>query len=472
MTRISFYSDTSSIDSAVAAGDHRTIVGGLWDEIGALQLDTLVAHGLKPHHRLLDVGCGALRGGVHFVRYLESAHYYGLDINQSLLDAGYNLELSAAGLQDRLPRSHLAVDAQFDATGFGVPFDRAMAFSLFTHLPLDLIRICLERVADVMTPGGIFHATYFEAPEHRPTRLPIQHAPTGLTTYAGSDPYHQRLSDFVHLADGLAWDVVYAGDFGHPRGQKLVSFVRRPRTSAQPSETTRTLGLDAARSLLAGAEHYRAFVGPPERYDLIGASQFALLFQLGLRDHHKVLDFGCGSLRLGRLLIPFLQPGRYHGLDPNDWLIDDGFTRELGHSALAVKHPRFSNNSDFDCGVFGTKFDFVIAQSIVTHTGPDLLARLLQSASKVMTDTGIFIFSCIETPQRQVIPPPGWHYPHCVGYDEAQLRDALSAAGLHGVRLPWFHPGAVWWLAKRRESALPNPSFLESLTGRVLGVSP
>ena len=52
-----------------------------------------------------------------------------------------------------------------------------------------------------------------------------------------------------------------------------------------------------ARSLATGTEHYTSFVGPPDQYDLMGATQFRLLTTLGLRDTHRVLDFGCGSLR-------------------------------------------------------------------------------------------------------------------------------------------------------------------------------
>lgn len=73
---------------------------------------------------------------------------------------------------------------------------------------------------------------------------------------------------------------------------------------------------DDAHELEAGDRHYRAFVGPLDRYDLLGAGQMALLYLLGLREHHRVLDFGCGSLRLGRLLIPYLRPGRYFGIEP------------------------------------------------------------------------------------------------------------------------------------------------------------
>ena len=35
-----------------------------------------------------------------------------------------------------------------------------------------------------------------------------------------------------------------------------------------------------------GDAHYRAYVGPPEDYDLIAAMAFNLLTTLGLRQHH------------------------------------------------------------------------------------------------------------------------------------------------------------------------------------------
>jgi hypothetical protein len=70
--------------------------------------------------------------------------------------------------------------------------------------------------------------------------------------------------------------------------------------------STRRLSDTDTRNLGAGAAHYTAFVGPPDQYDLMGATQFRLLTTLGLRDYHRLLDFGCGSLRVGRLLISYL----------------------------------------------------------------------------------------------------------------------------------------------------------------------
>src|SRR5207302_381599 len=63
-----------------------------------------------------------------------------------------------------------------------------------------------------------------------------------------------------------------------------------------PSNARENLGL----GLKPGDPHYRAYVGPPEDYDLIAAMTFNLLTTLCLRQHHSLLDIGCGSLRIGR----------------------------------------------------------------------------------------------------------------------------------------------------------------------------
>lgn len=70
-------------------GEHRSFIGGMWDELGDLQFEFMKEQGLKPHHRLGDVGCGALRGGVKFIPYLDAGNYYGLDINASCIDAAW-----------------------------------------------------------------------------------------------------------------------------------------------------------------------------------------------------------------------------------------------------------------------------------------------------------------------------------------------------------------------------------------------
>jgi len=175
---VSRYFDKTAIEAEVAAGRHRESVGGLWDEIGKLQADFLVSRGLKPHHHLLDIGCGSMRGGVKLIRYLDAGNYVGTDLNASLLKAGYEIELAKAGLTHKLPRSNLVADAEFDLSWCPMRFDFALAQSVFTSLPLNFLRVCLERLPTFVVPGGRFLVSLFIIPDDHPTSKPYRH-PSG-----------------------------------------------------------------------------------------------------------------------------------------------------------------------------------------------------------------------------------------------------------------------------------------------------
>src|SRR5438093_164793 len=127
---------------------------------------------------------------------------------------------------------------------------------------------------------------------------------------------------------------------------------------------------DLGVGLKPGDPHYRAYVGPPEDYDLIAAMTFNLLTTIGLRQHHSLLDIGCGSLRIGRLLIPYLNRGKYFGVEPNQWLVEEGIKREIGETLVATKGPTFLLTDSPEM-VIETKvsFDFALAQSIFSHCG-------------------------------------------------------------------------------------------------------
>ena len=202
----------------IAAGAHRDLVGGLWDEVGALQFEFLRNHGLAPHHKLLDIGCGALRCGLPIIRYLDEGNYYGLDINASLIAAGEQ-ELNKAGLITRRP--HLLVDDKFEFTRFEVSFDFAIAQSVFTHLDMNLILHCLIQVRRVLKAGGKLFATFFQAPSPGHT-LPIKHEPGGIVTNFDADPFHYSFSELESLAATAELSARLIGDWNHPRSQKML----------------------------------------------------------------------------------------------------------------------------------------------------------------------------------------------------------------------------------------------------------
>lgn len=225
--KISPYYDSQFMEGQKKAGLHRDTVGGLWDEIGRLQFDFLVSRGLKPGARLLDVGCGSFRGGVHFIRYLDQGNYYGMDVNKSLIEAGYDMELKPARLDAKVPPENLLVDSEFNCSRFGVTFDMALALSVFTHLPLNHIRLCLAMLGGSVRSGGSFFATYFRCPEGHAVNGAVEHEPGGIVTYPDRDPYHYYDDDFDWLARRTGWGLSVIGEFGHPRAQRMLQFIRK-----------------------------------------------------------------------------------------------------------------------------------------------------------------------------------------------------------------------------------------------------
>jgi SAM-dependent methyltransferase len=227
-----------------------------------------------------------------------------------------------------------------------------------------------------------------------------------------------------------------------------------------------------ARRLKPGADHYVAFVGPPAQYDLMGATQFMLLVTLGLRDSHRVLDFGCGSLRAGRLLIPYLQPGHYFGLEPNSWLIDDAIDRQIGRDQVTLKQPRFFAFDDFRAERCGGDFDFILAQSIFSHAGADIVQRSLDGFGQALAPSGLAVATFILPGQAGVTEShePGWLYPDCVAHAPATIATMIARAKLYGRMLPWFHPRQTWYALARDPARLPAPAFDQCLRGAVLNV--
>jgi len=205
----------------------RYSVGGLWDEMGQLQLEFLKGEGLQPGHDFLDVGCGLLRAGIPIMRYLEPGRYCGLDASEVIL-AGARAELRKAGVQDQQPT--LLHTYHFEAHRLGRMFDYALAQSVFSHIPINAINVCLLQIAQVLKPGGRFYATFFENPAGTRTLGEVEHPapePQPTRTYPDQDPFHYGLDLFEWLIEGSDLELRYIGDWGQPRNQHMLLFVRR-----------------------------------------------------------------------------------------------------------------------------------------------------------------------------------------------------------------------------------------------------
>lgn len=216
------YLDEALNRARIATEGHRNVIGGMWETIGPLQRDFLIGQGLRPHHRVLDIGCGALRGGVPLTRYLDPDRYYGIDVSDALIEAGYQQEIAGTDLAARLPRRHLFVTDRFEIP-FGERFDYALAVSLFTHLTLDYLTACLESLAPCMEAGGRFYATFFEGDAGSNA---IQR-PFGVQTYPDRDPFHFSQDAIAAAMPAEDWTLEWIGNWNHPRDQQMACFIRR-----------------------------------------------------------------------------------------------------------------------------------------------------------------------------------------------------------------------------------------------------
>ncbi len=185
----------------------------------------------------------------------------------------------------------------------------------------------------------------------------------------------------------------------------------------------------------------------------MGASQFALLCTLGLREHHRLLDVGCGSLRGGRLFISYLAPGGYTGIEPNRRLVDEGIEEHLGGGdLLARKAPEFHYNEHFQAPG-ADPFDFILAQSIASHAGPDMVRELLGTVAGSLAPRGVgavtFFHGTPDTVEN------GWKDPGSTHYRRRTVRRWIDEAGMTGAPIRWFHPGQTWWVMVRKGVPLP-----------------
>lgn len=206
----------------IAALGHRAYVGGRWEELGRLQFEFLKSQGLLPEHLLVDVACGSLRAGIHLIPYLQPEHYWGVDKESGLIEAGLTQELSAEIRAARRPG--FTISQTFNMPDLERPADVIWMHSLWTHLPPESIHLCLQQCLTIAGPETRVWATFFE------TRQPR----TNPTTPHDHATFFYTVAEIMDLTERSGWSCRYHGNWGHPRGQKMLELRRAGCALAQP----------------------------------------------------------------------------------------------------------------------------------------------------------------------------------------------------------------------------------------------
>lgn len=200
------------------------------------------------------------------------------------------------------------------------------------------------------------------------------------------------------------------------------------------------------------------FLGvPTPTFDAAGRQQLVALLEEGLSPESKVLEFGCGCLRIAYWLVHFLDPDCYFGIEPAHKRVELGSRFLFTPEKLADKRPRFDNNAVFDSGVFRERFDFFLARSIWTHACKRQIEMSLDSFVSDSKPDAIFLASFLppRTPEDDYMGDVWVGTSHesdtpgviCQSLD--WIRAQCEKRGLQVEELPGIDCDSQYWLRVR-----------------------
>jgi SAM-dependent methyltransferase len=216
--------------------------------------------------------------------------------------------------------------------------------------------------------------------------------------------------------------------------------VHEHEASSDPEPLDRALReLRAIRNRSFGRRpdwHRIAIGGAGSAWERGAGRVYEFLRDAGLEPAHFLLDIGCGSLRAGSRLIPYLEPGHYVGVDRDAGLIEAGLAREIPADVASAKRPRLEVMDDFAFDRLGRRFDFAIAYYVFPALALNSIMRCLVGVGRVLAPDGRFYATFFENPDKRNLEPiqrpgalslydaPPYHY------DVATLACACRGTGL------------------------------------------
>ena len=162
---------------------------------------------------MLDIGCGTLRGGRYFIKYLDAGHYTGTELSPRAIVHAKEL-LEREGLSEKRPSLLVNESGELKFTELaGRQFDFILAQSVFTHLMPEHIEECFAHVRSVMRDDSFFYFTYQERNRYKQT---------------GGEAFKYPYSFFESLAVQHGFELEDVSDeYDHPRGQLMVALRQR-----------------------------------------------------------------------------------------------------------------------------------------------------------------------------------------------------------------------------------------------------
>lgn len=138
------------------AGRRHATVGPAhqWKMKRRFQIDFLKKHGLAHTHRLIDIGCGTLRGGIPIIKLLDKGHYTGIEVREDVLELGRD-ELKHAKLENKNP--NLIHCSGLSTLELEDQAEYIWAFAVLIFMDDDALNACMSFVSRHLAEGGSFY---------------------------------------------------------------------------------------------------------------------------------------------------------------------------------------------------------------------------------------------------------------------------------------------------------------------------
>lgn len=144
----------------------------------------------------------------------------------------------------------------------------------------------------------------------------------------------------------------------------------------------------AAAAAAADEERLEAMVGPRGVWMESQAFQLDFLRARGLTPDDSVLDIGCGPLRGGIVLIDYLAPGNYVGIDVRAEVIAEA-ERQISERGLAGKAPAVFTSTSFGRDELEDRtFDVIWSFQVLYHLDDALVGECLAQIERRLRPGG------------------------------------------------------------------------------------
>lgn len=125
-------------------------------EEGRAQLEILIQLGCKPHHRVLEIGSGALVAGFPIMQYLDAGNYFAIEPNAWLVESSLKLPEVSTVVAAKRPRFGTRLDFR---TGTDERFDFIISHSILSHASNDQLTDFFVAAYEQLAKDGVLAAS-------------------------------------------------------------------------------------------------------------------------------------------------------------------------------------------------------------------------------------------------------------------------------------------------------------------------